>query len=362
LAGRIHIKASLIATMITLVGLTLAACSSTPAATPVPATPVPPTPQVIEVPGDPGELVVYSGRSESLVGPIISQFQEVTGINVSVKYGGTGEIAATILEEGQNSPADVFFAQDPGGLGAVANAGMFRDLPGSLNDQVPSWAHSAENKWVGISGRARVVVYNTDNVSESDLPASLEGFTEPEWEGRLGWAPTNGSFQAMVTAMRVMWGDEKTSDWLTGIQDNNPTVFDGNTPVVAAVGAGEIDAGFVNHYYLHRFIAEEGEDFPARNYHPTAGGPGSLMMVAGAGILTTSDNTENAEKFLNFMLSTVAQQYFAGQTYEYPLVEGVNTSRNITPIDEINYPEIDMVSLEDLQGTQAMLLDLGILN
>jgi iron(III) transport system substrate-binding protein len=207
-----------------------------------------------------------------------------------------------------------------------------------------------------------VVVYNTDNVSESDLPASLEGFTEPEWEGRLGWAPTNGSFQAMVTAMRVMWGDEKTSDWLTGIQDNNPTVFDGNTPVVAAVGAGEIDAGFVNHYYLHRFIAEEGEDFPARNYHPTAGGPGSLMMVAGAGILTTSDNTENAEKFLNFMLSTVAQQYFAGQTYEYPLVEGVNTSRNITPIDEINYPEIDMVSLEDLQGTQAMLLDLGILN
>ena len=171
---------------------------------------------------DPGSLVIYSGRSESLVGPIIEQFEEVTGINVAVKYGSTGEIAATILEEGHNSPADVFFAQDPGGLGEVANAGMFETLPTSITEKVPTWARSPESQWVGISGRARVVVYNTENLTEEQIPTSMEDFTKPEWKGRIGWAPTNGSFQAMVTAMRVVWGEDKTREWLLGVQANEP--------------------------------------------------------------------------------------------------------------------------------------------
>ena len=311
---------------------------------------------------DPGSLVVYSGRSESLVGPIIAQFEEVTGINVAVKYGSTGDIAATILEEGENSPADVFFAQDPGGLGAVANAGLFETLPNSIASKVPTWARSPEAHWVGISGRARVVVYNTDSLTPDQIPTMMEDFTKPEWEGRIGWAPTNGSFQAMVTAMRVIWGDAETREWLLGVQANNPTVYPKNTPTVAAVGAGEVDVGFVNHYYLLRFFAEEGEGFAARNYHVTGGGPGGVILVAGGGVLENAENKENAERFLNFMLSTVAQQYFAGQTYEYPLVDGVNTNRLLTPIGEINNPDIDMASLEDLAGTQAMLRDLGIIN
>ena len=174
---------------------------------------------------DPGSLVIYSGRSESLVEPIIEQFEEVTGINVAVKYGSTGEIAATILEEGQNSPADVFFAQDPGGLGEVANAGMFETLPTGITEKVPTWARSPESQWVGISGRARVVVYNTDNLTEEQIPTSMEDFTKPEWKGRIGWAPTNGSFQSMVTAMRVVWGEDKTREWLLGVQANEPKVY-----------------------------------------------------------------------------------------------------------------------------------------
>ena len=309
----------------------------------------------------PGSLVIYSGRSESLVGPIIDQFGAATGINVSVKYGKTAQIAATLLEEGKNTPADLFFAQDPGGLGAVANAGMLSSLPDSIANLVPIWARSPDGKWVGLSGRARTVVYNTKTLSEADLPDSISGFTDPKWKGRIGWAPTNGSFQAMVTAMRVLWGEDKTREWLLGIQANNPGVYPKNTPQVAAAAAGEIDIGLVNHYYLHRFLQEEGDEFPARNYHPRAGGPGSLIMVAGAGIIETGKNRENAEKFLKFMLSKVGQQYFAGQTFEYPLVDGVKTNRLLTPLEEINRPDIDMVSLADLQGTQKLLRDLGIL-
>ena len=161
--------------------------------------------------------------------------------------------------------------------------------------------------------------------------------------------------------MREMWGEDKTREWLLGIQANSPKVYPKNTPQVAAAAAGEIDVGLVNHYYLHRFIQEDGEDFPARNYHPRDGGPGSLVLVAGAGILETAENRDNAERFLKFMLSKVGQQYFAGQTFEYPLVEGVNTSRILAPLDAINRPDIDMVSLADLQGTQRLLRELGII-
>ncbi len=284
----------------------------------------------------PGSLVVYSGRSESLVGPLIDQFREATGVDVSVKYGSTAEIAATLLEEGANSPADLFFAQDPGGLGAVE--GMLSELPADILATVPKWAGSPDGKWVGISGRARVVVYNTENVSESDLPRTIEGFTDPSWKGRIGWPPTNGSFQAMVTAMRVQWGEDRTRQWIEGIQANEPVAYSKNTPTVAAAGAGEVDVGFVNHYYLYRFLSEEGDGFSARNYYLPGGGPGSIVLVAGAGILETADSRDNAERFLRFMLSQVAQQYFASQTFEYPLVDGVTTHMFLTPLDAVNNP------------------------
>ena len=304
-------------------------------------------------------LVIYSGRTESLVGPIIEQFSEATGIDVSVKYGETPEIATTLLEEGRHSPADVFFAQDPGGLGAVA--AMLATLPDDIVGLVPVWARSPEAKWVGISGRARAVVYNTASLSEPDLPSSIFGFTDPRWRGRIGWAPSNASFQTMVTAMRVIWGEDRAREWLQGIQDNKPKDYRKNTRIVDATARGEVDVGFVNHYYLNRFIQEDGEDFPARNHFMAEGGPANLVMVVGAGILKTSSNPENAEKLLRFMLSKVAQQYFAGQTFEYPLVDGITAHWLLVPLAEINRPHIDMGSLTDLRGTQALLRELGII-
>jgi len=211
-------------------------------------------------------LVLYSGRSESLVGPIIEQFEAATGIDVQVRFAGTPQLAATLLEEGPNTPADVFYAQDPGGLGAVES--LLGQVPERLLARVPEEFRSPEGLWAGISGRARVLVYNTNNVSESDLPDDIFDLTRPEWRGRLGWAPSNGSFQTMVTGMRQLWGEERTRAWLAGIQANDPLVFPNNSSQVAAAAQGEIDVGMVNHYYLFRFLAEEGEDFPARNYHP----------------------------------------------------------------------------------------------
>lgn len=308
---------------------------------------------------DPGKLIIYSGRSESLVDPIIQQFKGATGIDVQVKYAGTAALAATLLEEGANSPADVFYAQDPGGLAAVS--GMMTELPADTIELTPEWARSAEGRWVGITGRARVVVYGTDNLTEADLPDDLWGFTEPEWKGRVGWAPTNGSFQAMVTALRAGWGEARTEEWLRAMTDNDVQIYPKNTPQVAAAAVGEIDVGLVNHYYLYRFLAEEGEDFPARNAHLRGGGPGAIVMVSGAGIMQTAENTENAEAFIRFLLSSVGQQYFAGQTFEYPLVEGVRSSVLLTPLEEIDQPDITLADMADLAGTQALLQKVGAL-
>ncbi len=193
------------------------------------------------------------------------------------------------------------------------------------------------------------------------MPDDIWGFTESKWKGRIGWPPTNGSFQAMVTGMRVLWGEEKTRQWLKAIQANAPKTYPKNTPIVAAVGAGEIDVGFVNHYYLLRFLQERGESFPARNYHPRGGGPGAIILVAGAGILETSKNKESAQRFLDFVLSPVAQQYFAEQTFEYPVVEGVKTPRALVPLPEIKSPKIDVADMADLGGTLRLLRKTGVL-
>jgi iron(III) transport system substrate-binding protein len=306
-------------------------------------------------------LVIYSGRSESLVAPIIAQFSEATGIEVEVKYGKTGALAATLLEEGSKTPADIYFAQDPGGLGSVES--MLAPISDEIVNLTPDWADSPTNKWVGISGRARVVVYNLDAISDpsTQLPDNIYDFIDPKWKGKIGWAPTNGSFQAMVTGMRIIWGEEKTKTWLEGIVANEAKVYAKNTPTVEATGAGEVEVGFVNHYYLHRFIAENTESFRARNYMLPSGGPGSIVLVAGAGMLEASDNKDGAEAFLKFMLSGPAQGFFANQTYEYPLVEGVNKSHLLPDLSALNTPDIDISDLGDLAATQKLLQETGAL-
>ncbi len=311
--------------------------------------------------GDGSTLTVYSGRSQDLVGPILDQFSDETGIKIRVRYGDTAELAGVILEEGGNSPADVFFAQDAGALGALDAEGRLAVLPQDVLDRVPAGYRADNGQWIGVSGRSRVVAYNTDALQPGDLPASIKDFTDPAWKGRIGWVPTNASFQAFVTAFRLLEGEEAARAWLEGIKANDPVDLPNNTAAVEAVANGEVDVAFVNHYYLFQFLAEQGEGFKARNYFLKDGDIGALVNVAGAAILESSDHEDDAKRFLEFMLSHDAQQYFADETYEYPLIEGVSTNSLLPALSELQPPQIDLSSLDDLAGTQKLLRDTGVL-
>lgn len=308
-----------------------------------------------------GSLVIYSGRSEELVGPIIERFREDTGIDVQVQYAGTAELAATILEEGENTLADVFFAQDAGALGAVRKEGFFAELPQELLDRVEPRFRSPDGQWIGISGRARVLVYSRELVTEEELPESILDLTDPAWDGRLGWAPTNGSFQSFVTALRVIEGEDGAREWLEGMIANNPAEFPNNSSQVEAAINGEIAVGLVNHYYLYRFEEEAGGEVGAANYWMTGGDPGALINVAGIGMLSTSQNPDAAELLIDYFLSEEGQRYFAEETFEYPLLSGIEADPRLVPLEEIQTPDIDLSDLDDLEGTLQLLTEVGLL-
>jgi len=310
---------------------------------------------------DSDTLTVYSGREEELIAPLLDRYEEESGIDLEVRYGDTAELASTIIEEGDNSPADVFFGQDAGALGALEKEGVLATLPQETLDRVDPPYRSTDGRWVGTSGRARVVAYNSESLQASDLPRSILGFTDPEWKDRIGWAPTNGSFQAFVTAMRLTEGEQAAEDWLRGIVANEPEVFGGNTEIRDAIAAGEIDVGFINHYYVAQAIAEEGESYPVDVYFPPGGDVGSLINVAGAGILESSDDSGQAEEFLSFLLSEEAQEYFADAMKEYPLVEGVPADPAVVPLQQIQQPNVDLGDLDDLRGTLDLLERTGAL-
>src|SRR5690606_33057010 len=292
--------------------------------------------------------------------PIIDKFSEETGVNVEVRYGDTAAMALAILEEGQNSPADIFFAQDAGALGALSKEGRLETISDSLLNRVDPIYRSQSGDWVGVTGRARVVDYNTQLVNKSDLPDSIWGFTDPKWKGKIGWSPPNGSFQSFITAMRVLEGEERTRQWLQGIMANDPVSFSGNSQIVEAIGRGEISVGFVNNYYLHRFQNAD-PAFPVA-HHYTKNDAGSMVNIAGLGIIDTAEDRALAEQFIDYMLSSDAQLYFATETYEYPLRNGTKVLGPQLPLNEIDTPDdLNLADIDDLEGTLNLLRELGIL-
>jgi iron(III) transport system substrate-binding protein len=314
-----------------------------------------PTTDVSEI----GTVTVYSGRGEDLVGPLMELFEEETGIDTEVRYGDSAEMLLLIQEEGDNSPADVYYSQGAGFLGELSANGSFLTLAGELTEQVPPALTSPNGDWVGLSGRARTVIYNTDELTEDDLPDSILDFTDPAWQGRLGYAPTNASFQDFVTALRFLEGEDATRAWLEGIVANG-VPYEGNTAIVEAVAAGEISAGLTNHYYLYRYLAED-PDYPAANKFYPADDPGSLVNIAGAGVLATSDEQAGALALIEFLLSPTAQEYFATETFEIPVTEGVEVPEGLPTVDAVNLPEFDLNQLLDLQGTVDLLIEVGAL-
>jgi iron(III) transport system substrate-binding protein len=315
------------------------------------------------VSGGPDKLTIYSGRAEDLVGDLLEQFEEDTGVDVEVRYGDSAELAATIGEEGDNSPADIFFSQDAGALGAVAERGQLEEIPKQIVNRVDSRFRDEQARWVGVSGRARVLAFSTERLKESDLPDSVFELTDPKWKGKIGLAPTNASFQAFVSAMRVDVGDDRARKWLEAIEANEPRLYENNLLTVQGIADGEVDVGLVNHYYLYEIRREQGDDVPVENHFMRTGDPGTLVNAAGIGILKTNDSPDEARRFADYLLSRRGQEYFAEKTAEYPLAAGVKPGEELRPLKDIHGPFINLGQLgEKLPSTLEMIEGAGLTN
>ncbi len=321
--------------------------------------PTPPASAPAQPAAEPVTLTVYSGRGESLVGELFKTIPDDAPFRVEVQYGKTAEMVTRLLTEGDQSPADVIFAQDSGHLGALAERGVLTPLPDSTLAQVDPKFRDNNGQWVGTSGRLRVLVYDSNKLKAEDLPQSLTELADPKWKGKIGWAPTNGSLHAHVSALRHTWGEEKTKEWLKGVQANTPTRYPKNSPQVAAANEGAIELGWVNHYYLHRL---EKEGRTAQNWtFPVAGDAGNMLMVAGVGIRKGSKNTEAAKAFIEWLVSESSQTYFAQQGFEYPTRVGVATHADVPAITPDQLLDVDQSHLADLGPTRELLKELGLL-
>jgi len=311
--------------------------------------------------GEATTLTVYSGREEKFVQPLFDRFTQLTGIELRVRYGDSAELAATIAEEGGNSPADLFFSQDAGALGVLGAEGRLRVLPDRMLARVGRRFRAPGKRWVGTSGRARVVAYNTDALRRDELPRTIWGYTNPRFRGKIGLPPTNASFQAFVTAMRLTAGEDRTRDWLTAIRANQPKLYAKNSQILTALASREIEVGFVNHYYLYQLL-EQQPDAPVRNQFFQGRYPGALVNVAGVGIVATTKQERAAQRLVDFLLGKEAQRYFAqgpGRA-EYPLVPGIKPRVGLPGLRNIQGPNVSLGSLgRQLERTLQLLNEVG---
>ena len=331
------------------VAATLAACGADTA------------PQAAE-PTEGDTLVIYSGRNEALVDPVLSKLEEAVGVPVEVRYASSSEMAAQLLEEGDATEADIFFSQDAGALGALAKADMLAPLDAAVTDLVPEDYRDAEGRWVATSARARVLAYDPAQVPDIDSITSIDQILEPPFTGKIGYAPTNASFHAFVTALRVERGEDGAREWLEAFAEQQPAAYENNNAVLDAVDGGEVALGLINHYYWFQKVAELGEDaVDARIHVLDSDAPGALVNVAGAGVLAGTDNPEAAAAAIEFLLSEETQQYFADETAEYPVVEGVtSTVHDLVPLSDLDSHQIDLNELDSLDETLALLDEVGL--
>jgi len=306
-------------------------------------------------------IVLYSGRDEELVGPIIDAFTQESGIEVEVRPGDTTELAAQLLEEGDSTQADVFLSQDAGALGALAEAGAFATLPDDVAGAVPAAFTSTDDTWVGVTGRARVFAYDPRDVEEAELPETVQGFTDARWSGQVAIAPTNASFQAFVTALRVTEGEDVAENFLQGLADNDVQIYEGNSEILAAIEAAQVDVGLINHYYRYELAAEIGaENVTTEITFAEPGSAGALVNVSGAGILAGAEGDTDAEELVRYLVSEEAQTAFAEQTFEYPLVEGVPGPEGLPELSELVDGDFDLAQLESLEQTTELIQSVGL--
>jgi iron(III) transport system substrate-binding protein len=305
-------------------------------------------------------ITLYSGRIASAIGGAVDMYEEQAGRDVQTRFAEGSDLAATLIEEGENSPADVFFAEESAALEAVAERGLLERLPDEILDRVPEQYRDDEGFWVGVTGRARAVAHHED-VERSELPASPLGFTDPRWEGRVGWAPASGSFQDYVTAMRLELGEDAARRWLEEMIANGVVDYPNNVAIRDEIANGAIDVGLLNHYYVAQAVAAEGSDYPVKVYFPPEG-LGSLVLTTAVGVLASSDRKEEALDFVDSMLSEPAQRFFTGSSKEYPLASDVEAHESLAvPLEDVPKAEGELTDLFERQATIELLQETGAL-
>ena len=309
-----------------------------------------------DLPALEGELTVYSGRGEFLVGELVGSIDDLyDDLDLTVRYSGSTDLVNQIVNEGEGSPADVFYSVNAGALGALADEGRTQALPTDVTEEVREEFRTEQ--WVGTSGRARTVPYNTETFSETDLPDDIMAYPE-EFDGDLGWAPTYGSAQAFVTAMRILEGEDATREWLEAMVERGAATYPDEFRTCQEIADGQIDAAFTNHYYIQRVLDGNPEAPIATAF--TEGDAGAVFNVAGAAVVDTASDADLASNFVRHLLSAEAQDYFARSTFEYPLIPEVEPIGDLPTIDELDVPDIDLSELSNLEPTIDLMREAGV--
>jgi iron(III) transport system substrate-binding protein len=306
-------------------------------------------------------ITVYNAQHEELLQEIAPAFTEETGIEVELRSGDDFELANQLVQEGVASPADVFLTENSPAMSLVDSNGLFAPLDAATLAQVPAQYQAEDGKWTGFAARSTVLVYNTDAVSEDELPASIMDLANPEWAGRVAFSPTGADFQAIVSAVLQTEGEDATRDWIDALAANGE-VYDGNNLVLEAVNAGEVDTGIIYHYYWYRDQAEAGENSDSSAlYFFGDRDPGAFVSVSGAGVLASSDKQDDAQAFVKYLSSEAGQQVLADSyALEYPLNPAVSLDPPVKAFDELDPPKIDMTQLNGPQVIE-LLQDAGLL-
>ncbi|MCK0198803.1 iron ABC transporter substrate-binding protein [Ancylobacter sp. 6x-1] len=306
------------------------------------------------------ELTLYNGQHRQVTDAVVAAFSKKTGIDILVRNGSSPQIANQLLEEGDLSPADVFYSEGSPPVAALAKRGMLAKLPDDTLKQVPSTYVATTGEWTGVTARARVVAYNRDLLKEEDLPSGLLGFADAKWADKVGYAPASDAFQEQIVALLQMKGREATLDWLKGMKKVG-RIYNNNIGAMQAVERGEIPCALINNYYWFTVAQEVGAAKMRSALHYIRNrDPGALITVSAAAILKTGRNLEAAQHFVAFLVSAEGQQIIANAMAEYPLRAGITSPFPLEPFDKLDPPPVTPADLGDAAEAIPLAREAGL--
>jgi iron(III) transport system substrate-binding protein len=300
-------------------------------------------------------LVVYNAQHESLTKSWVDGFTEETGIPVTIRNGDDTEMGNQLVQEGAASPADVFLTENSPAMVLVDNAKLFAPIAPATLEQVDAAYRPAHGQWIGIAARSTVFVYNPIKLTEKDLPKSLLDLSGPEWKGRWAASPAGADFQAIVAAVLEQKGEAATLDWLKGMK-TNATVYRGNSAVLKAVNAGQIDSGVIYHYYSFVDQSKTGENSKnTKLYYFRHQDPGAFVSISGGGVLASSKHQDEAQKFLQYITGKQGQEVLhKGNSFEYAVGKGIQSNPKLVPLKDLDAPKVDASKLDSKKAVELM--------